>query len=89
MSWEYKISQRALKQLQKLGTEPARRIFKFLDSRIAGSEDPRQFGKRLKGELAEFWRYPVDDYRLICKIEDGQLVVLVVRLGHQRDMYDD
>ena len=89
MSWDYKISQKALKQLRKLGAEPARRIFAFLDTRITGSEDPRQAGKRLKGDLAEFWRYRVDDYRLICKIEDEQLVVLVVRLGHRSDIYDD
>jgi mRNA interferase RelE/StbE len=89
MSWEYKISHKALKQLRKLGTEPARRIFAFLDSRISGTKDPRQIGKRLKGELAEFWRYRVDDYRLVCRIEDEQLVVLVVRLGHRRDIYDD
>jgi len=89
VSWEYKISQRALKQLRKLGPEPARRIFRFFDTRIAGSEDPRQSGKRLAGKLAEFWRYRVDDYRLICKIEDEQLVVLVVRLGHRREIYDD
>lgn len=89
VSWEYKVSEKALKQLRKLGAEPARRIFAFLDSRIAGTEDPRQSGKRLKGDLTEFWRYRVDDYRLICKIEDEQLIVLVVRLGHRRDIYDD
>ncbi len=89
MSWDYKISHKALKQLHKLGKDPARRIFAFLDSRISGTRDPRQFGKRLKGELAEFWRYRVDDYRLICRLEDDQLVVVVIRLGHRRDIYDD
>jgi len=89
VSWDYKVSQKALKQLRKLGAEPARRIFAFLDTRIVNPADPRQAGKRLKGDLAEFWRYRVDDYRLICKIEDDQLVVLVVRLGHRSDVYDD
>ncbi len=89
MNWDYKISHKALKQLRKLGKEPSRRIFDFLDSRVSGAADPRQFGKRLKGDLGEFWRYRVDDYRLICRIEDDQLLVLVVRLGHRRDIYND
>ena len=57
MNWDYKIGEKALKQLRKIGAEPARRTFAFLDSRIAGTADPRQSGKRLKAERTEFWRY--------------------------------
>lgn len=89
MNWDYKISHKALKQLRKLGPEPSRRIFAFLDSRISGVEDPRNFGKRLKGDLAEFWRYRVDDYRIICRIEDQHYIILVVRIGHRSDIYED
>lgn len=88
MNWDYEISAKALRQLHKLGPEASRRILAFLDSRIAGTEDPRQFGKCLSGPLAEFWRYRVEDYRVICKLEDGKLVVLVVRVGNRRDVYD-
>jgi len=88
VSWDYRISAQALKQLRKLGHEPSRRILAFLDTRVSGCDDPRQFGKCLKGDLGEFWRYRVEDYRLLCRIEDEKLVVLVVRLGHRRDIYD-
>lgn len=88
MSWGYRIGPKAIKQLRKLGHEPARRIFAFLDSRIAGCEDPRQFGKCLKGDLGEFWRFRVDDYRILCQLKDEELEVLVVRVGHRRDVYD-
>lgn len=88
MSWDYEISEQALKQLRKLGHEPTRRIMAFLDRRVTGCEDPRQFGKCLKGDLGEFWRYRVDGYRILCRVEDSRLVVLVVRLGHRRDIYD-
>jgi mRNA interferase RelE/StbE len=88
VNWEYRISDQALKQLRKLGHEPSRRIFAFLDGRVTGTEDPRRFGKCLKGDLGEFWRYRVDDYRILCRIEDDKCVVLVVRLGHRRDVYD-
>ena len=88
MSWDYKITARALKQLRKLGQEPARRILGYLDKRIAGSKDPRKLGKSLKGELGEFWRFRVDDYRILCELKDKELVVLVVYIGHRRDVYD-
>ena len=87
MSWGYRVSAKALKQLRKLGPEPSRRIFAYLDSRVAGDENPRRFGKALKGDLAEFWRYRVDDYRVVCQIEDDELVVLVVRIGHRKNVY--
>lgn len=88
MSWDYKITARALKQLRKLGHEPARRILGYLDKQIAGSQDPRELGKSLKGDLGEFWRFRVDDYRILCEIKDKELVVLVVRIGHRRDVYE-
>ncbi len=88
MSWEYRISAKALKQLRKLGPEPSRRILAFLDSRITGCEDPRKHGKCLKGDLGEYWRYRVSDYRILCRLSDGLLEVLVVRIGHRRDIYD-
>ena len=88
MSWDYKVTNKAFKQLRKLGHEPSRRIVNFLKSRIQGCDDPRQFGKPLKGNLDEFWRYRVDDYRILCRIEDKKLVVLVVEVGHRRDVYD-
>lgn len=74
--------------MRKLGHEPSRRILAFLDARVSGCDDPRQFGKRLGGEFGEFWRNRVDDYRVLCRIEDEKLEVLVVRLGHRRDVYD-
>lgn len=88
MSWNYKITERAIKQLRKLGPQASRKVIAFLDERIQTSEDPRQFGKALRGDLGEFWRYRIEDYRILCKIDDGELVVLVVKVGHRSDIYD-
>ncbi|MEM9480625.1 MAG: type II toxin-antitoxin system RelE/ParE family toxin [Verrucomicrobiota bacterium] len=74
--------------MQKLGHDASLRIVRFLKKRVQGAEDPRQFGKRLTGDLGEFWRYRVDDYRLLCQIKDEELIVLVVRVGHRREVYD-
>jgi mRNA interferase RelE/StbE len=59
----------------------------FLDERIALSDDPRSIGQALSGPLRRYWRYRVGDYRLICDLQDGKLVVLVLEIGNRRDIY--
>lgn len=59
-----------------------------IETRIATNEDPRRFGKALKGNLRGLWRYRVGNFRIICRIEDEVLSVLVITIGHRRDIYD-
>lgn len=56
-------------------------------SGLKGDRDPRETGKPLQGEMAGLWRYRVGDYRLICEIKDTVLSVIVLRIGHRRDVY--
>jgi len=86
--WTIKYSDRALKSLRKMDKQTARRIVDFMDVRIAVAVDPRQSGKPLKGELGEFWRYRVGDYRILCEIRDDELVILAATIGHRREVYD-
>jgi mRNA interferase RelE/StbE len=88
MSWQYRIDQRALGDLKKLGIPSAKRIFSYLEKRIATEANPRRFGKPLKGGLKGLWRYRVEDYRIICHIQDEAMTVLVVKVGHRRDIYE-
>ena len=50
-------------------------------------DDPRSTGKALTGDLAGFWRYRVGDYRPICRIEDQRLIILILDVGHRREIY--
>ncbi|UGX88074.1 type II toxin-antitoxin system RelE/ParE family toxin [Phyllobacterium meliloti] len=71
-----------------MGETEARRIMAFLGTRIALLDDPRQTGKTLRGAtLGSLWRYRVGDYRIICEIQDQKLVVLVIDIGHRREVY--
>ena len=88
MVWTINYSDRALKSLRKMDKQNARRIVDFMDLRIAAAVDPRQSGKPLKGELGEFWRYRVGDYRILCEIRDDELVILAATIGHRREVYD-
>jgi len=87
MAWNVKVSPRAQRQLDELDKTVARRISRFLYERIGKLNDPRQIGERLQGTLGEFWRYRVGDYRIICSIEHEHLIVLVLRVGHRREIY--
>lgn len=74
--------------MDKLDPQHARRILKFLFERVAHLENPRSLGEPLQGErLGEFWRYRVGHYRLPCKIQDERFVVLVIKIGHRREVY--
>ena len=88
MVWTISYTDTARKQLRKLDKQTARRILDFMDERIAGAQNPRDTGKALTGPLlGSFWRYRVGDYRIICEIQDGKLCVLVIEIGHRREVY--
>ena len=88
MGYRIEFDPRAAKELEGLDREVARRILRFLRERVATLEDPRSLGEPLRGpELGRFWKYRVGDYRLICRIRDREATILVVRVGHRRDVY--
>jgi mRNA interferase RelE/StbE len=87
--WTVEFDDRARRELRKLAAETQKMILRYLRERIAGSPDPREFGKPLRMNLAGLWRYRVGDYRLICRIEDNRFVVLVLKVGHRREVYED
>ena len=88
MAWRIEFDPAAERELRKLGREPAQRILRFLAERVAHLDDPRSLGQALKGSrLGDFWKYRVGDYRIIADIQDGVLLILVVRIGNRKDVY--
>lgn len=87
MAWTVEVAPTAERQLRKLDRQVAKRILDWLDDRIDGCKSPRHFGEALKGGSTGLWRYRIGDYRVICDIEDGRLVVLALAIGHRREIY--
>jgi mRNA interferase RelE/StbE len=88
MAWKIELSAQADREPGKLDPQQRKRVLKFLRDRLASVDNPRSIGQALHGsELGEFWKYRAGDYRLICKIEDQQLLILVLRVGHRREIY--
>jgi mRNA interferase RelE/StbE len=87
LAWQIEFTPEAEKQLSKIDRQTAKRILNFLSERIAPAEDARTAGKALKGVLRQFWRYRVGDHRIICRIQDDRLLILVIRVAHRSDAY--
>jgi mRNA interferase RelE/StbE len=87
MAWAVELAESAADALSKLDSTPQQRIWRFLRGRLARTTNPRQTGKALTGPYSGLWRYRVGDYRIICRIEDTRLVVLVVNIGHRNKVY--
>jgi mRNA interferase RelE/StbE len=86
-AWRIEFDRAAARDLRKLGAEAEERILRYLRERIAGTSDPRRLGHALTGDRKGLWRYRVGDYRIVASIEDDRFVVLVVTVGHRREVY--
>ena len=89
VTWIVEFDDAARRELRKLDRQAQQEILRYLRERIATDEDPRRFGKALSRELAGLWRYRIQNYRIICNIEDQKLTVLILRVGHRKDVYED
>ncbi len=87
MAWKAEWDERAFKELCAIDKQTQKNILKYLKKKIQTEEDPRRFGAPLHNDLVGLWKYRIGDYRLICSIEDNMLIVLVLRVGHRRNVY--
>lgn len=86
MAWTIEFERKADKQLDKLNPGDAARIVKLLDE-VALLDDPRDRGHSLTGELGGLWRYRAGDWRVIVRFENQRVVILVIEIGHRREVY--
>ncbi len=88
MAWRIEFERAAARELDKLGSQSAERILRFLRDRVAPLDDARSIGQALKGDhFGEFWRYRIGDTLVIARIEDADALLLVLSVGHRREIY--
>jgi mRNA interferase RelE/StbE len=85
MTYRILFSESSRKEFSKLDKNIQKLIVGYLESRVC--YQPTLFGKSLTGNKKGLWRYRVGDYRIICNINQGELVVLVIKVGHRREIY--
>lgn len=89
MSYCIETTARFDKEFKKLDRYTQRMIKGWIDRNLVGTEDPRQHGKGLTANRVGQWRYRIGDYRLICQIDDGRLIILALSVGHRREIYEN
>ena len=88
MGYSIKFSKEAQKTLKKIDKFQSKLIMNWIKNNLLNTNNPRQHGKGLSANKAGFWRYRVGDYRIIADIEDEELIILIVKVGHRREIYD-
>lgn len=88
MTWRYEFAATARRNLREFGPAATRKIIAHLDKRVASGAHPKQWADPLRGELHGFWKIRVGDYRLIARLDEGVLLIGIVKAGHRRDVYE-
>ena len=87
MNYKVEYTARAVKELKKLDKPTRAFIFGWIEKNLVGCEDPRRHGKALTANHRGQWRYRIGDYRLIADIQDDRILILIMTIGHRRDVY--
>lgn len=85
--WKVEFEKSAIRDLDRLDADIARRIIVFLHDRVAVLDHPTSLAQPLAGPLKGIWRWRVGDYRILGRIEGERLVIKVVEIGHRREVY--
>jgi mRNA interferase RelE/StbE len=87
MMYSVEYTKTAAEQFKKMDRKIAALIITYIEENLVNCENPRQYGKALKGGLNDIWRYRVGEYRILAKIEDERLIIAIVEIGHHKDVY--
>lgn len=87
MQYRIVFTDRAKKQIKKLDKHISALIIGWLEKNIQGCQNPRLHGKGLVEDKSGWWRYRIGDYRVICEIQDEKVIVLVLEIGHRKEIY--
>lgn len=89
MKYEVETTERFDREFKKLDKYTQRMIRAWIEKNLVGCENPRKHGKGLTANRSGQWRYRIGDYRLICQINDNELVLLALSVGHRRTIYEN
>ena len=87
MKYKVIIRQKAERQLNKLDDSMKLKIMQYIKQNLNNTDNPKKFGKALRYNLKGFWRYRVENYRIIAKIEKDELVILIVEIDKRDKIY--
>jgi mRNA interferase RelE/StbE len=88
MFWHLRYAPEAIRNLDSMDGQVSQRLVAYLNERVLLLEDPRMLGKALRGsKWGGCWRYRCGDYRIIVRLIDQEMVVMVLRAGNRKNVY--
>jgi mRNA interferase RelE/StbE len=87
MSYSVEYTSGAIKSMKKLDKSVLIMIKAWIEKNLVGTDDPRRPGKGMTANRSGQWRYRVGDYRILADIQEDKLVILVINVGHRRNIY--
>ena len=87
MTWTFEFSKKAEKQFKKLDDIIQSRIKRAVFERLV--TNPKLALIPLTGDKSNLYKFRVGDYRLLCLRDDEKLHVLVIKVKHRKDVYND
>ncbi len=87
MKYKVEYTQQAIKQLKKFDKHTVALIYGWISKNLVDCENPRQQGKALTANHSGKWHYRIGDYRIIADIKDEKITILILNVGHRREIY--
>lgn len=78
---------KAVKSLSKIDKRQQRMIVSWIEKNLQNATNPKQHGKALQGQLKDYWRYRVGNYRILADIDQDEIKIIIVNIGHRKDIY--
>ena len=88
MEYKLVIKPKAQKQFSKMDKIQAIQIKKWIEKNLVHCSNPYFQGKSLKGNLSEYWRYRVGNYRILAEIDNQNITIIIISVGHRKEIYD-
>lgn len=87
MKYKILFTNKADKALRKIDHSQRKMILSWVKNNLVDCEEPRRQGKALSGGKKGYWRYRVGVYRIIAKIDDTKLIIIMINISHRKDVY--
>ena len=87
MKYRVVYEREAIKSFSKIDKKQQILIISWIEKNLIDTDDPKKHGKALKGSLKNYWRYRVGNYRILADINDDQIKIIIVNIGHRKDVY--
>jgi mRNA interferase RelE/StbE len=85
--WQLGFHDRALKQFKELPKIAQKRITEFFEKRVLVTLEPMMLASPLTGDMSGLHRFRIGEYRVICNVDKGKLIIVAVAVGHRKDVY--